>query len=366
MTTGFVCHEKYMWHDTGHAGIFIPAVGHVQPAEHAESPESKRRIRNLLEVSGLIGELAIIPPRPATREEVLRHHTADYIDRIAALSAKRGGDAGMTTPFAAGGYEIALLSAGGVLAAAEAVADGKVENAYALVRPPGHHAEADMGKGFCLLANAVLGIMHVKATRGIGRVAVVDYDVHHGNGTEHAFYDDPDVLTISIHQDNCFPPDSGAITDTGKGRGEGYNINVPLPPGSGREAYRAVMGRVVAPALRAYKPDLIVVPSGFDAGGFDPLGRMMLSSASYRDMAAMLKRLARELCGGRLLFTHEGGYSAVHVPFCAHAVIEELSEAESRIEDPFLPILEAMGGHQLYPHQEAVIEDAAKLAAKVK
>lgn len=366
MATGFVCHERYMWHDTGHAGIFIPAEGYVQPSEHAESPESKRRIRNLLEVSGLIEQLVSIRPRPASRDEVLRYHTAEYIDRLAALSAERGGDAGMTTPFAAGGFAIALLSAGGVLAAAEAVVDGDVENAYALVRPPGHHAEANIGKGFCLLANAVLGIKHVKATRGVGRVAVVDYDVHHGNGTQHAFYADPEVLTISIHQDNCFPPDSGAIGDTGEGKGEGYNINVPLPPGSGREAYLAVMDRVVTPALTAFKPDLIVVPSGFDAGGFDPLGRMMLSSSTYREIAATLKRLAGELCGGRLLFTHEGGYSAVHVPFCAHAVIEELCDANDRIEDPYDAILSGMGGHQLYPHQDEVIAKAAKLAARVK
>lgn len=366
MTTGFVCHERYMWHDTGHAGIFLPAVGHVQPSEHAESPESKRRIRNLMEVTGLIEHVKPIRPRPATREEVLRYHTSEYIDRLATLSAGQGGDAGMTTPFGPGGFEIALLSAGGVIAAAEAVVDGNVDNAYALVRPPGHHAEADIGKGFCQLANAVLGIKHVKAVCGIGRVAVVDYDVHHGNGTEHAFYEDDEVLTISIHQDNCFPPGTGAIGDTGRGRGEGYNINVPLPPGSGREAYAAVMERVVAPAVLAFQPDLIVVPSGFDAGGFDPLGRMMLSSESYRSMAKTLKQLAGDTCGGRLLFTHEGGYSAVHVPFCAHAVIEELCGLPPRAEDPFVAVLEGMGGHQLYPHQEAVITEAANLAARIR
>ena len=366
MKTGFVCHEKYMWHDTGHAAIFLPTIGYVQPAEHAESPESKRRIRNLMEVSGLLDKVTIIAPRPALREEVLRYHTPEYIDHLARLSADRGGDAGDGTPFAAGGYDIALLSTGGVLAAAEAVVDGMVDNAYALVRPPGHHAEAGIGRGFCLLANAVLGIKHVRATRGIGRVAVVDYDVHHGNGTEHAFYEDPDVLTISIHQDNNFPPDSGAIGDIGRGRGKGYNINVPLPPGCGREAYRATFDRVVVPAITAFKPDMIVVPSGFDGGGYDPLGRMMLGSDDYRRFARTLKALAADLCGGRLLFTHEGGYSAAHVPFCAHAVVEELCDAQERIEDPFMAILNGLGGHQLYPHQEAVIEAAAGLAAAIR
>lgn len=366
MTTGFVFHESYMWHDTGSAGLFLPSTGYIQPDRHIEGPEAKRRIKNLMDVSGLSERVTPVRPRPATRDEVLRFHAPAYIDRLEELNRDRGGVAGPETYFTGGGYDIALLSAGGVLAAAEAVADGRVANAYALVRPPGHHAEADTGFGFCILANAVLGIKHLKATRGIGRVAVVDYDVHHGNGTEHAFYADPDVLTISIHQDNCFPADSGAIGDSGTGRGAGYNINVPLPAGSGHGAYMAVMERVVVPALTAYRPDLIVVPSGFDASGYDPMGRMLLSSSSYVEMTKVLKKLAADLCGGRLLFIHEGGYSAVYAPFCAHAVIEELCDAPQRIEDPFDAVLRAMGGQQLYPHQEQVVDQAARIAAAVK
>ncbi|MFO1175550.1 MAG: class II histone deacetylase [Paracoccaceae bacterium] len=366
MTTGFVFHESYLWHDTGSAGLFLPSIGHIQPDRHIEGPEAKRRIKNLMDVSGLIDRVRPIKPRPATRDEVLRFHTPAYIDRLEELNRGRGGEAGPETYFTHGGYDIALLSAGGVLAAAEAVVDGNVQNAYALVRPPGHHAEADTGFGFCILANAVLGIKHVQATRGVGRVAVIDYDVHHGNGTEHAFYSDPNVLTISIHQDNWFPADSGSVDDIGEGRGKGYNINVPLPPGSGHGAYMAVMERVIVPALTAYKPDLIVVPSGFDASGLDPMGRMLLSSGTYVEMTKVLKQLAADLCGGRLLYVHEGGYSAVHAPFCAHAVIEELCDAPNRIEDPFDALLQGMGGQQLYPHQEAVIGKAARVAAAVK
>ncbi|WP_413877054.1 class II histone deacetylase [Albidovulum sp.] len=364
MTTGFVFHESYLWHDTGSAGLFLPSVGYIQPDRHIEGPEAKRRIRNLMEVSGLIDRVTPIRPRLASRDEVLRFHTPAYVDRLEEMSRGPGGEAGPETYFTHGGYDIARLSAGGVLAAAEAVVDGKVQNAYALVRPPGHHAEADTGFGFCVLANAVLAIRHVQATRGVGRVAVVDYDVHHGNGTEHAFYSDPVVLTISIHQDNCFPADSGSVGDTGAGEGRGYNINVPLPPGCGHGAYMAVMERVVAPRLTEFRPDLIVVPSGFDAGAFDPMGRMLLSSRTYVEMTKVLKRLASDLCGGRLLFIHEGGYSAVHAPFCAHAVIEELCDAPERIEDPFEAIVAGMGGHQLYPHQDAVIRRAEELAAE--
>ena len=363
MATGFVHHERYLWHDTGSAGLWMPAGGLVQPDVHAENPETKRRIRNLLEVSGLLDRLVRIEPRAATEDEVLRFHTAEYLERIKTMSAERGGDAGITTPFGNGSYEIALLSAGGVIAAVDAVLGRRVRNAYALVRPPGHHAEADHGCGFCIFGNAVIAIRHAIAHYDLARVATVDWDVHHGNGTQSAFYGERDVLTISIHQDNCFPPKSGAITDTGRAEGEGFNINVPLPPGSGREPYLAVFERVVAPALRAYKPDLIVVPSGFDAGAADPLGRMMLSSETYRRMTRTLMTLADELCDGRLVMCHEGGYSAATVPFCGQAVIEELSGATDLVEDPFCAYTEQLGGQQMYPHQEAVIAQAAALAA---
>ncbi|MFT5505401.1 MAG: acetoin utilization deacetylase AcuC-like enzyme [Gammaproteobacteria bacterium] len=366
MTTGYVFHEKYLWHDTGSSGIWMPAQGFIQPEPHVENPESKRRINNLIQVSGLADHLAPIRPRPASNDEILAFHTEDYINSIRKLSQEQGGDAGMTTPFAHGSFEIACLSAGGVIEATNAVIDGKVKNAYALVRPPGHHAEADMGVGFCMLGNVVLAIMQAKATRNLSRIAVVDWDVHHGNGTEHAFYDDPSVLTISVHQDNCFPSNSGNIEDTGTGDGVGYNINVPLPPGSGREAYLAVMNQIVEPALRAFKPELIMVPCGFDAGATDPLGRMMLSSKTYRSMTGTLKSLAEELCDGRLVLSHEGGYSTAYVPFCAHAVIEELLGVEDPIEDPFCQFLENMGGHQLYSHQEAIISRAEKLVADIQ
>lgn len=365
MTTGFVHHEKYLWHDTGSAGIWIPAGGLIQPEAHAESPESKRRIRNLLAVSGLLDELHGIVPFAATEEDLLRFHTAEYVQSIREKSAERGGDGGVTTPFGPGSYEIALLSAGGVMAAFDAVLNDEVTNAYALVRPPGHHAEYNIGKGFCLFANASLAILRAKALQQVARVAVVDWDVHHGNGTEQAFYRDPGVLTISIHQDNCFPPDSGAMAHRGDGEGFGANINIPLPPGSGRGAYLAVMEQVIAPALRAFRPELIVVPCGFDASSTDPLGRMMVSSTTYRDMAKTLLGLASELCEDRLVMCHEGGYSTALVPFCAHAVLEEMSQGEHRIKDPYAAFLDGQGGHELYPHQAEVVQAGVQLLGEI-
>jgi acetoin utilization deacetylase AcuC-like enzyme len=176
-----------MWHDTGHAGGSVPAGGFVEPAEHVETPAPKRRFRNLVEVSGLLERLVPISPRPATVEELVRFHRRDYVERIEALSVGNGGDAGELTPFGPGSYEIARLAVGGCIAAVDAVIDGRVDNAYAPVRPSGHHAEADLGRGFCIFGSVALSAMHAREARGLSRVAVVDWDVHHGNGTEQAF-----------------------------------------------------------------------------------------------------------------------------------------------------------------------------------
>ena len=360
--TGFLCHELYMWHDTGNAAIFYPAGLKVQPGEHAENAETKRRFRNLLEVAGLLDKLVDVKPRPATEEEVLRVHTPDYVNRIKTLSADRGGDAGETTPFGPGSFEIALLSAGGTIALTDAVIEGRIDNGYALVRPPGHHAEPDRGRGFCIFANIAVAIHHARKVHGVRRVAVVDWDVHHGNGTEKIFYADPEALTISIHQDNWYPADSGHIHQTGEGAGKGYNINVPLPPGSGRDAYIATFEKVVAPALRRFRPELIYIASGFDGSIYDPLGRMMVTSTTYRKLTQIMLAVADEVCGGRLVLSHEGGYSAAYVPYCGLAVMEELSGQRSEIEDVFAAFVDVAGGHQLYPHQAEIIEKAAALA----
>src|SRR5215467_13601254 len=366
MSTGLVWDELYMWHDTGMSAWVIPAGLTVQPLGHIESAEGKRRIKNLVEVSGLLEHLTLLKPRAATQEEILRVHTREYVDRIKRESDALGGDAGDLTPFGHGSYEIALLSAGGCITAVDAVLDGKVDNAYALVRPPGHHAERDSGKGFCIFANVSIAVHHARQVRGLKRVAVVDWDVHHGNGTEHAFYSDSSVLTISIHQDNNFPPASGAITDTGAGAGEGYNINIPLPAGSGVGAYLATFEQVVVPALRNFEPELILIASGLDASAMDPLASMMMTSDGYRQLTRVMLDAAAEICGGRLIACHEGGYSPAYVPYCGLAIIEELAGVRTGVEDPLLGLLAMMGGQSLQPHQQAVIEAAAKLAAGLK
>jgi acetoin utilization deacetylase AcuC-like enzyme len=361
MATGFVFHELYMWHNTWNWNqVFAPSLS-VQPGEHAENPETKRRFRNLLEVSGLLDRLVTVKPRYASEEELARVHSLEHIARIKAMSAENGGDASTLTPFGRGSFEIAQLAAGGTMAACDAVIEGRARNAYALVRPPGHHATADVGMGFCLFANVAVAIAHARAAHKLGRIATVDWDVHHGNGTQSIFYKDPTTLTISLHQDNLFPDASGTVAETGEGAGRGYNLNIPLPPGSGDGCYLAAFEQVVLPALYRFKPELIIVPSGFDASGVDPLGRMMVTSEGYRAMTKLLMKAADDLCGGRLVMSHEGGYSQMYVPYCGLAVMEELTGIRTDIEDPWKPHMATWGQQALQPHQQEAISAAARL-----
>jgi acetoin utilization deacetylase AcuC-like enzyme len=283
--------------------------------------------------------------------------------RIAAASAGAGGDAGDGhTPFGAGSYEIACLAAGGTIAATEAVLAGEVDNAYALVRPPGHHARPETGMGYCLFSNVCVAIEHVRAVHGVERVAIVDYDVHHGNGAQAIYWDDPDVLTISLHQDRLFPQDSGMVEEVGGAGAEGACINVPLPAGCGNGAYLAAVDRVVAPALRAFAPELIMVSSGFDPSAVDPLGCMSVTAAGFRGIAERLVALATELCDGRLVCSHEGGYSPVHAPFCGLAVLEALSGRATGVEDPFDAGFANSPAHPLTPWQDERIAQAEEVA----
>jgi acetoin utilization deacetylase AcuC-like enzyme len=366
MKTAFVWHELYMWHDTGSGAGPNSAHGLIEPGGHGESPASKRRLKNLLEVSGLYDRLELLKPRPASREELQRFHVPAYVERIAVLSEQGGGDAGEHTPFAATGYEVAALACGGCIRAVEAVVAGQATNAYALVRPPGHHAERDRGRGFCIFNNVAVAAMHARDALGLKRVAIVDWDVHFANGTQQAFWEDPTVLTISIHQADRWPRDAGLCEERGGGEGEGFNINVPLPPGAGRGAYLQTLDEVVAPALRLYEPEAILVSCGFDASTLDPFGRMLLTSADFHDMTNQLVELAGELCDGRLVLCHEGGYSEAYVPFCGLATIEALSGLSSGVVDPFLERYEGVQYSDLQPTQAKVIKQAADAVALLR
>ncbi len=363
MATGFYHDERCLWHTTGEQALFLQVGGWLQPMAgggQAENPETKRRFKNLLEVCGLWKRLDVRDAEPVTWDDMRRVHTADYLERFRAASDAGGGFLAEDSPFGRGGYEIAALSAGLVKRAVLDVLKGEVANAYALSRPPGHHCLPDAALGFCLLANIPIAL---EAARVAGplRVVVVDWDVHHGNGTQAIYYGRGDTLTISLHQENCFPAYQGLTSERGIGEGRGCNLNVPLLPGSGHQGYLDAFNLLVEPALRAFRPDLIVVASGFDANGYDPLARMLAHSGTFRWMASRVKALAGELCGGRLVAAHEGGYSEVMVPFCGLAVVEEFSGLASGVVDPLLVLLE-----ENQPAADMVAFQRARLEAQAR
>ncbi|RNH99709.1 class II histone deacetylase [Micromonospora aurantiaca] len=369
MATGFMTHTLFFWHDTGTAALMLPAdpLHGVEPDRHVESGRTKRRGYELLDVTGLLDTMRRVPARPASIGELLRVHTDAYVQRVTDASAHpRGGDAGDGfTPLGQGSAEIARLAAGGVLELVTAVASGVVSNGYALVRPPGHHATADTGMGFCVFNNAALAARHAQVELGLDRIAIVDLDTHHGNGTQSIFWTDPNVLHISIHEAGSFPPDSGWIEETGTDAGEGYTLNIPLPLGSGHAAWLYAMHQVVLPALQRFQPELIIVPVGYDGGCFEPLARQALVVDSYRQMATLLTRAADRLCDGRVVAISEGGYSSGMAPWCGVGFVEGLTGRTGNLSDPYAGITAGYAAAPMLPHQQNVIDRAARLVPRI-
>jgi acetoin utilization deacetylase AcuC-like enzyme len=233
---------------------------------------------------------------------------------------------------------VARLAAGGTIAAVDAVMTGAVDAAYALVRPPGHHAMADEGMGFCVFNNAVVAARQAQGTHGAERVLILDWDVHHGNGTQAAFWADPSVLFISLHQDDLYPPGWGAADQVGVGEGEGFTVNVPLPAGTGNRGYDEAFARIAVPIARQFDPDLVIISAGQDASVFDPLARMSLTLAGYRAITEAMMTVAAECCQGRLVITQEGGYAPQYAPYCTATVAQTLVgilPGDESIADPY-------------------------------
>ena len=344
-TTGFYTDERTFWHGgTAITMLTLPIGGWVQPPSGTvgvDTPDTKRRLLNLLRASGLLDRLELARAAPASETDLLRVHPAAYLRRFKAMSDAGGGSLGVAADFGPGGYEIATISAGLAKHAVDDVLAGRVANAYALCRPCGHHCLPEQAMGSCLFANIAVAIEAALAAHGPRRIAVVDWDVHHGNGTQGIFYDRGDVLTISLHQDGCFPFGYGGAGDRGTGAGDGCNINVPLPAGAGHDAYLHAIDRIVLPALHRFAPDLVIVASGLDASIHDPMGRMMAHSDTFRAMTVRMKQAAAAMCDGRLVVVHEGGYSEAHAPFCGHAIVEVLADVSSPVIDPALAVHQA-------------------------
>jgi acetoin utilization deacetylase AcuC-like enzyme len=300
---------------------------HVMDPGHPESPERLREIYQGIEEEEMKGRvLGKVKPRPATREELERVHSPAYIDLIASTAGKPSVRLDGDTSTCAKSYEIALLAAGGLLELIKVVMQGKLNNGFALVRPPGHHAERNRAMGFCLFNNIAIGAHYAIKNFSLQRILIVDWDVHHGNGTQNSFYEDPRVLYFSTHRYG-FYPGTGAPTEVGRGQGEGYTINVPLSPGVGDAAYGIIFENVLKPIALEYQPQLILVSAGFDTHYKDPLGGMDVTERGYARMTQILMEIAEATTQGKLALTLEGGYNVISQRWSVKAVLEELSQA---------------------------------------
>jgi acetoin utilization deacetylase AcuC-like enzyme len=331
---GYVFDEQMLAHETGMVSVKLPDGRQLELGPHPSGTPLTAGIHRLLAESGFVGRCTRIAARTASLDELLAVHAAPYVERVQRMSEAGGGNAGDVAPVGPASYAAARHAAGSTIAAVEAVLDGTVHGAYVLTRPPGHHALPDRGMGYCLFNNVAMGVRAAQR-HGCRRVMVLDWDVHHGNGTQGVFEEDADVLFVSLHQEDWYPRDSGRLEDNGTGAGLGTTVNVPLPPGTGDRGYLTAFETIVAPVARRFRPDLLLISAGQDPAMLDPLGRMLVSAAGFLALGAHAARLAAELCAGRVVAVQEGGYSLYYTPVCTLKMLEGLTGLVTGVEDPY-------------------------------
>ena len=322
--TGIVKDNRYLQHSAGFA--------------HPESPERLAAIYEMLDNPLMAWKFTHIDAREASHKEIETIHSPSYVEFIASTAGKRSVYLDPDTATSPETYEIAKLAVGGVCNAIDGVMDGTVDNAFALVRPPGHHAEKDTAAGFCVFNNIAIGAMHAIQKYNLKRILIIDWDLHHGNGTQHSFYGDQRVLYFSTHQYPYYPG-TGSLQETGRGQGEYYTINVPLSTGAGDAEFVKIFRKILQPVAMEFKPELVLLSAGFDTYFQDPLGGMRVTPDGFAAMTRILLNIADACCHGRFVAVLEGGYHVAGLTKSVKAVLEEMLD-ETHFSEERLSLLE--------------------------
>lgn len=296
---------------------------HLEEVCHLESPKRVRAFQAVLQHAAIAKRWAPVPVRPANEEELAWVHTPPHIQRVARTAGQALSSFDMDTQATPGSFETACMAVGGCFSLLDAICSGTAKRGFAAVRPPGHHAEPDRAMGFCLFNNPALCARYLQQRHGAERILIVDIDVHHGNGTQAAFYGTNRVLYFSWHQFPAYPG-TGRLGDVGYGDGEGFTINVPLGRGYGDRDFGRIIHHLIRPVALAYRPDMILVSCGFDLYRHDRMGGMMVSPEGYALITALLMDIAETVCGGRIVFIMEGGYSLSGIRECGLRVMQQL------------------------------------------
>ncbi|MBI4330064.1 MAG: histone deacetylase [Chloroflexi bacterium] len=317
MKVGLIYDPVYLRHDTG---------------AHPENASRLRAVMGHLEKTGMLKRVEAIKPRPATVEEIALVHDPDYVRSVARKAENGGGWLDMDTYLSPASYEVALYAAGGVITGVEKVMEGVLSSAFALVRPPGHHAGVARASGFCIFNNVAVAARYALKKYQLKRIVVADFDVHHGNGTQDIFYQDPSILYFSTHQ-YPFYPGTGAVDEAGEGMGVGNIVNVPLPAMSGDDVFLRAYSEVFVPAASRFRPELVLVSAGYDAHWADSISMTQLTVGGYVQIVRLIKGVADEHCQGRMALALEGGYNTESLSACVKATLEVLM-GDKEVADP--------------------------------
>jgi len=297
---------------------------HIPGQGCPDTPKRLSHLYSMLNDPDIQGLFVDVPPEKAQKEEIFLFHTPAYFEKIAETSGKELIALTADTHACEDSFDAALNATGGLLSAISKVAANKLDNAFALIRPPGHHAEKSRAMGYCLFNHIAIGAIFAQKILNLGKILIIDWDLHHGNGTQHAFERDSEVLFFSVHQAGLFPG-TGSFTETGSGAGEGYTINLPIPKGYGDSEYVSIFESLLVPVAEQFSPELILVSAGFDTHTDDPMGGMRMTAQGFAGMTASIKKIADNVCSGKIVMSLEGGYNCHALSESVKAVLKEMA-----------------------------------------